>query len=304
MKHSRRQMLALFGPVAGFAVLSACAPSRASIATPAVVPTASTGKVGTPSSATAPVTAVLPNSDLAVGRNRFLLALLDGNNQPITNAQVHLRFYSLKGEQPVLRAEADALYRGEGLVNRGVYVSTVSFSEAGAWGVEVIARRDQDELPTTRWSFEVQPESRTPALGTPARPSRNPTTNEIDDPAKLCTAVPACDMHDLVIADVVGKGRPLVLYFGTPGFCTSQVCGPGLDVVQQLKERFGKDADFIHIEIYKDPATRTVAETVTEWRLPSEPWLFLIDRQGTIADKFEGGITLPEIEPAVAKLIG
>ena len=304
MKYSRRQMLALLGPAAGFAVLNACVPGGTSTPTPAAVPTASTGKVGTPSSSTAPVTAVLPNSDLAVGRNRFLIALLDANNQPITDAQVHLRFYSLQGDQPDLRAETDALYRGEGLVNRGVYVSTVNFTEPGSWGVEVLARRSQDDLPITRWSFEVQPESRTPAIGTPALPSKNPTTRDVDDPAKLCTAEPACDMHDLVIADVVGKGKPLVLYFGTPGFCTSQVCGPSLEVVQELKKRYLEDADFIHIEIYKDPATRTVFETVTEWNLPSEPWLFLIDRQGIVVEKFEGGLTLPEIEPALAKLIG
>jgi glutathione peroxidase-family protein len=40
-----------------------------------------------------------------------------------------------------------------------------------------------------------------------------------------------------------------------------------------------------------------------EWGLQTEPWLFLVDKTGHIAARFEGGITYPEIEPEVAKLV-
>ncbi|MFN8567329.1 MAG: hypothetical protein U0Z44_07385 [Kouleothrix sp.] len=40
------------------------------------------------------------------------------------------------------------------------------------------------------------------------------------------------------------------------------------------------------------------------WKLQSEPWLFLIDAQGTIAARFaEGGLTKKELGPAIEKLI-
>lgn len=285
MRWSRRRFL---GGIGGL-LLVGCAGPR-------VRPTPTAG--GTPA-----VTAVLPNADLAVGRNRFLLGLLDAQNRPITDAQVHLRFYFLDDPAPRVRTEGEAVFRGEGLGPQGLYVATVEFPEPGRWGVEVLARRPAQVLPPTRWQFSVQPQSQTPPLGSPAIPSRNPTVRDVADPTRLCSAAPPCPLHDRVIAEVLAAGRPLVLYFATPGYCVSRVCGPGLTVVLALWEAYRDRADFVHIEIYADPATRTVAPTVQEWRLPSEPWLFLIDRQGRVAEKFEAGLTRAEVEPALRRLL-
>jgi peroxiredoxin len=45
------------------------------------------------------------------------------------------------------------------------------------------------------------------------------------------------------------------------------------------------------------PATR-------EWQLRSEPWVFVIDRQGRIAAKFEGIMALEEVEAALLAVLG
>lgn len=39
-----------------------------------------------------------------------------------------------------------------------------------------------------------------------------------------------------------------------------------------------------------------------EWRLQTEPWTFLVDAEGTIQAKYEGGITFAELEPALKQL--
>ncbi len=36
-----------------------------------------------------------------------------------------------------------------------------------------------------------------------------------------------------------------------------------------------------------------------EWKLPSEPWLFVIDRTGLVQAKFEGVATEDEIAAAI-----
>ena len=42
-----------------------------------------------------------------------------------------------------------------------------------------------------------------------------------------------------------------------------------------------------------------------EWKLPTEPWTFLVDRKGTIVDRFEGTVSVTELEEAVqSKLVG
>ncbi len=45
-----------------------------------------------------------------------------------------------------------------------------------------------------------------------------------------------------------------------------------------------------------------VADAVTAWNLPSEPWVFFVDRGGTIVERFEGIATLEELEGALGTL--
>ena len=60
---------------------------------------------------------------------------------------------------------------------------------------------------------------------------------------------------------------------------------------------------FLHLEIYSDPQTQTTSAAVSDWRLPSEPWAFLVDREGKIADKLEGGLTATELREAIERLV-
>jgi hypothetical protein len=38
---------------------------------------------------------------------------------------------------------------------------------------------------------------------------------------------------------------------------------------------------------------------VKEWNLPSEPWVFVVGRDGRVAAKFEGAVSVPELTAAV-----
>jgi hypothetical protein len=41
---------------------------------------------------------------------------------------------------------------------------------------------------------------------------------------------------------------------------------------------------------------------VKAWKLPSEPWVFLVGADGTIKSRFEGTLSVRELDEAVAKL--
>lgn len=320
MPLSRRQfLLALLGSAAA-ALGAACSsgPAAAPPASPAPPTPASAAPTAAPThhgaadlvaTPTGQFAAILPNSDLAVGPNRVVIALLDERNRPIKEAQTHVRFFKVLGEgKAQLRAEGEAVWRGSGLGDRGLYVTRATFDEAGAWGAEVTASKD-GVTRQARVGFEVAATPRTPAIGTPAIPSRQKTATDPAAREAICSARPPDDMHDLTIADALTRGRPIVLLFATPGYCTSQTCGPDLQTVQTLEERYRHQAIFIHVEIYEEFQTATkfeelkVAPAVLEWNLPSEPWVFLIDRQGLIADKFEGALTVEELEPALQRLL-
>ena len=90
-------------------------------------------------------------------------------------------------------------------------------------------------------------------------------------------------MHDDDLAEVLGK-KPVVLLFATPALCQSRVCGPVVDIAEQVKRDRGDEAAFIHMEIYNDnPANEGLRPQVQAYGLPTEPWLFVdrLRRQGS-----------------------
>jgi hypothetical protein len=67
-----------------------------------------------------------------------------------------------------------------------------------------------------------------------------------------------------------------------------------------VQRDYGDKAEFIHMEIYNDndPA-QGVRPQVRAFHLPSEPWLFVIDRNGVIRTEIEGAFSVDELQNAV-----
>ena len=74
---------------------------------------------------------ILAVSDIAVGRNRLAFAILDKDNQAVTLPQANVKVFPLSSADRAL--EGQAIYRGEGLYNRGVYVIEVELEATGEW---------------------------------------------------------------------------------------------------------------------------------------------------------------------------
>jgi hypothetical protein len=92
-----------------------------------------------------------------------------------------------------------------------------------------------------------------------------------------------------------------VVTFATPRYCVSRTCGPVVDVVDHARRQFARtDIRFIHVEIYaqNDPLNGR-NRWVKEWRLPSEPWTFLVGRDGRIKAKFGGSMSVRELVHAI-----
>lgn len=249
---------------------------------------------------------ILGSTELSPGSNRFVFALIDAKSQaPVANIpQVDVLFFKVQADSTGKQtAQTQAVYRGEGLP-LGVFVTRAEFSEAGAWGALLILRPQNEPAFAVQLPFDVVATSRVPRIGQPALPSKNLVRADVADLAAIDSARPSDDMHELTIADAVRSGKPTLILFATPGFCETATCGPDLQVVQALKRKYGDRANFIHIETpSNDSAPQAQKPTTEQWGLTTEPWVFLIDRQGVVADRFEGGITLVEIEPALVRLL-
>ena len=302
---SIRRWLALGAALLGAAVLAGCVDNSEA---------PSTG-----------IQAVVVSSDLAVGQNRFVLGLLTEDSQVITNAQVHFAFFR-EGDDAIPVNEADAVFKstkvefthihesGEQHPHEevtGVYVAEVTFDQPETLYVRVTgALAEGEPLTVHTSSFPVQPQSQTPALGSPAPRSDNPTTADVSDIGLVDSSdPPRPEMHALSIAQAIDTGKPVVIAFATPAFCQSRICGPTMEVMDELYSKYGDAAAFVHVEPYDLTALRQqgqfqLAPAAAEWRLPSEPWVFVLDRQGRVAAKFEGVVTLEDVETALAGLVG
>lgn len=296
---TRREVLTLgAGLVAGLALVG-CDGAQ-SVAPRAGAPSVG-GTGATPSQKAAGLTPVLATSELVVGRNRFALGLIGDDNRPLLDAQVHLDFFELSGDTGTKRAEAAATFRWVEVQAKGIYTAPVQFERAGRWGVEVRATH-AGRTQAARIPFEVRQAGQAPTIATAAPRVKTLTPADVRDPSELCTAGPPCELHGVSLDAALGAGTPTVVLFASPGYCSSATCAPQHGLFLDAMRRHAGRATYVHVEIYKDPRNGVVADAVTAWNLPSEPWVFFVDRSGTLVERFEGIATLEELEQALATL--
>ena len=168
-------------------------------------------------------------------------------------------------------------------------------------------RRPQGAPALIRLPLTIGTKSFVPAVGESAPASRNPTVKDVADVSEIDSGRPPNDMHQLSIADAIAQHRPVLVVFATPAFCMSQMCGPQVKAVERLQPEYRDRLTFIHVEIYRnfrpDPSKMEFTPTVREWRLRSEPWVFLIDRGGIIRAAFEGPTATDELRAAVDRML-
>ncbi len=151
--------------------------------------------------------------------------------------------------------------------------------------------------------LDVKARSASPSIGARAIPSRTPTLASAHGRVAALTTRQPPDRELLreSVAGALAARRPFVLVFATPAFCESRTCGPVVDVVEAARRRFADSGiRFIHVEIYRgNKPSNGVNRWVKEWRIPTEPWTFLVGRDGRIAAKFEGSMSLHELRSAI-----
>lgn len=153
----------------------------------------------------------------------------------------------------------------------------------------------------------VRKQTEAPGVGAVAPASKTPTLATVKDVAKLTTRTPPdTELLRISVADALKAKVPFVVAFATPKYCSSRTCGPVVDVVDAVRKRWaGSPVRFIHVEIYTDNnPTKGPNAWVREWKLPSEPWTFLVGSDGKVKARFEGAVAETELAAAVAKTLG
>ena len=149
----------------------------------------------------------------------------------------------------------------------------------------------------------VRESTSSPAVGARALGSVTPTLASTHGRLAPLTTSPHPDrgLYMRSVAQELAAHRPFVVAFATPKFCTSRTCGPVVDVVSYVRKRLARSGiGFIHVEVYdhNDPS-RGYNRWMKQWRLQSEPWVFLVGRDGRIKAKFEGSLSVGELRDAI-----
>jgi hypothetical protein len=183
------------------------------------------------------------------------------------------------------------------------YVADVKLPRNGRYTFTALAQLDGQMVAASQIGMLVGGENGPPDVGDKAIRVHTETLEDVGgDIAQIDTRIPpAPELHEKDFYDVVGK-EPVVLMFVTPQLCQSRVCGPVDDVGLQVKQD-NPDVVFIHQEVWKDnDIQKGLREPVGQFRLVTEPWVFMVGRDGRIVERFEGAVSVREFEAAVAKL--
>ncbi|HEY5816436.1 MAG TPA: hypothetical protein VIS95_08900 [Solirubrobacterales bacterium] len=200
--------------------------------------------------------------------------------------------------QPAYRAQTTTADPDAATV---VYSAEVDFTSEGEWRIAALIKQGDEVVATLLPSASVGEFKSVPRVGQKAPTISTPTAADAgEDLSEVTTRIPPDTQNRVDYADVLGK-EPIVLLFATPQFCQSRVCGPVVDVAEQVKDQYGDKAAFIHMEIFNDnDPNKGVRPQVRAFHLPSEPWLFAIDRDGTIRAEVEGAFG-PDLLTRVVK---
>jgi hypothetical protein len=257
-------------------------------------------------------------SVLEVGRNRIGFGLFDVAHRPVAASAVAV--YLARADGRALRGPYTA--RAETLAVKApfrsrttaldpdaakrVYVAYVPIARAGRWSIVAVAAL-RGRLASTNAAAVVVAAGTAgpPRVGEKAIRIHTPTVASAGgDLAQIDTRQPpAPQLHRVDFADVVGR-RPAVLVFATPLLCRSRVCGPVVDVAAEVQHEIGDRVAFIHQEIYRDnEVPKGFRAQVAAWRLPTEPWTFVIDRAGRVRARFEGAFSAAELRRAVMRVV-
>jgi hypothetical protein len=274
----------------------------------------------------------LVSTELVIGKNRFAFALIDQQSGLlIIDADVHMAFYRLYEDgREEMRVELDATSsvpardagieeaiehtHADGSVHIhanvgeqvGIYTAVVEFDEPGRWGVELqieSGERKETILP----SFTVGTVSTTIAIGADAPRSVNRTVDDVDDLALIdSSAEPSEEMHTETVAEAIEVGRPVLLLFAVPGYCTSQLCGPEYEIMRKLYPQYRDRVSFIHVEPFEVPSSpdKVLVQAAKDFGLETEPWFFVIDAEGKVSMKFEGPTSMQELVTALEDVLG
>jgi hypothetical protein len=226
----------------------------------------------------APFIPVLVSSDTAVGEVRLILTL-DGRDGPAAippDASLAVRLLDVipVGFRFRSQAEPERIQGPE----IEYLVAEVNFDHAGFWAIEVVATlADGERLASGRLAIEIDDEP--DGLRPGDRAIASATATE-----------PGAPLRTVSIDDALARGQAFVVVFATLDACPrGGLCARAVAQVERLSAATGVVG--IHVsplEVEADGGlVQSQSGVLNDWRLASDPWIFVVDGNGAITHSLE-----------------
>jgi hypothetical protein len=242
------------------------------------------------------------STDTSVGDERFLFAVaeIDGRRRGSPDEHVTLVATSLDAPDVEIAATAEFVWVVQDAF--GLYRADLPFDRPGIWEIDFDVSTGEETAP---FLVDVLAAPSTVATGDPAPLIATPTSDDVPIEDLTTDGEPMPELYEMSLDEAFTNGRQSVVIFATPAYCTSAACGPLLQQTKDAAAQFD-DVNFVHIEVYSgfneegfQPDVDHLVPAVEAFRLPSEPWIFVIDENGLVKRRLEGVLSDGELEAAI-----
>lgn len=226
---------------------------------------------------------------LADAAQRFTFGVVDSGGRDVSAT---VQVFARSDQEPRLElgtsdwrrfAEVDDLG-----APKGFHVVTLPPLKAGLWDIEIEGAAGL----SGRATIEIVAQAAAPSVGTVPPSLQTPTDDRPLGYEQVCTRKPNCGLHETSLDAAMGR-ETILLVVGSPLLCQSRTCGPVIDEVLSIASQ--TSAKLIHVEPYTELNTISLGPIMESWKLPSEPWVFLLDRNGRVTARFEGPVVAAEL---------
>jgi protein SCO1 len=293
-------------------------PSPTPVATPAPtgsVPTAPSGASPSPQVA---VLAKLQSSVVRAGTNRIVVTVSDPDNRELAKPDVVASFSFRSTDDPSL-APVDVpgtfiwVVRG----GKAAYVAEMTLPRAGGYAATIALDGPTGRIGSADFAMVAQERSPTPPIGSQAPSVRTPIASDVNGNLHLLSSdvFPDPRFYEHSVDELLAAHRPFVFTIYSPAFCPTTACGPLLRYLKEIATEFPA-ITFVHAEPYvmRDLGGRIQPEYEggrfawaswsTAYGIPVEPYVFVVDANGTIVASFELIVGSDEIRAAIRTATG
>jgi hypothetical protein len=302
-------------------VLVACSSSPPTITPPAgeaaaggtgpasnIIATVQIGKpTPTPDPNAKPITVKVTNTELGLGFERITFRIYDQAGKELTSSDLEVAVRILTAptaDRPSTSvASGPAFYFGLGTPAGSSWVTYTEFDSSGPWLLEATATRPDGWKGVGQGEMTVAGRTALPRVGTTAPIVDNPTLAQGDVSKITSDANPDPDLYRLTMQQATTNGRPTVIFLGSPKYCPTDICQGTLGEIKAMKTQYGDRVNFIHIETHDLANPKQFSPAAQAWHLPSEPWTFLLDKDGHIVNRIEGPLSRVELDLLLKRLL-